>query len=159
MYLAGEGGRGNLEFEFRTASWRDLGDLRALEKCCFDRDRWPWFDLLAALVFPETVRHVSTLNDRIVGFVIGDRRRGVDMGWIATICVHPDFRRQGLGEQLLQTCEQALDVHRVRLTLRESNKDARRLYERMGYAEADRWVRYYRNKEDGIVMEKWLHPQ
>jgi ribosomal-protein-alanine N-acetyltransferase len=114
---------------------------------------------LAALVFPETVRHVSTLNDRIVGFVIGDRRRGVNMGWIATICVHPDFRRQGLGEQLLRTCEQALDVHRVRLTLRESNKDARRLYERMGYAEADRWVRYYRDKEDGIVMEKWIHPQ
>ncbi len=155
--MTGEGGRENLEFELRTASWRDLRYLRALEKCCFDRDRWPWFDLLAALVFPETVRYVSTQDDRIVGFVVGDRRRGLDLGWIATICVHPDFRRHGLGEQLMRICEQALDVRRVRLTLRRSNEAARRLYERMGYVEADRWVRYYRDGEDGIVMEKWLH--
>ncbi len=155
--MTGEGGRENLEFELRTASWRDLRCLRALETCCFDRDRWPWFDLLAALVFPETVRYVSTQDDRIVGFVVGDRRRGLDLGWIATICVHPDFRRHGLGEQLMRICEQALDVRRVRLTLRRSNEDAWRLYERMGYVEADRWVRYYRDGEDGIVMEKWLH--
>ena len=90
--------------------------------------------------------------------MIGDRRRGVEMGWIATICVHPDFRRQGLAKQLLRTCEEALNVRRVRLSLRVSNEEARRLYERLGYTEVDRWLRYYRGGEDGIVMEKWLHP-
>ena len=143
-----------MDILIRKASWRDMRELGALEKCCFEQDSWPWYDLLAALLFPETVRFVLLIEDRIVGFVIGDRRSGIDMGWIATICVHPDFRGTGLGERLLRTCEETLATRRIRLTLRPSNLQARRLYERMGYIEVDRWKKYYRGGEDGIVMEK-----
>ncbi len=128
----------------------------ALEKACFPDDAWPWLDILAALTFPETVRLKAVLGGRVVGFVIGDRRPRTGVGWIASIGVHPDLRRLGIGRKLLLACEQALAMPRVRLTLRPSNTGALRLYQACGYVEVDRLERYYHNGEGAIVMEKTL---
>jgi ribosomal-protein-alanine N-acetyltransferase len=137
-----------------SASWRDLSDVLALEKACFEKDPWPWPDVLAALTFPETVRLKAVVDGRTVGFVVGDRRRREGVGWIASIGVHPDFRRLGIGRQLLDACEAALGLPRVKLTLRASNQGARRLYDLAGYAPVDFWRKYYYDGEDGVVMEK-----
>ena len=107
-------------------------------------------------MLPETVRYVAVDVESVVGFVVGDRRRWDQVGWIATIGVHPEYRRKGIGKRLMVKCEQGLDVPRIRLTLRPSNAPARTLYESMGYREVDRWKRYYRGGEDGLVMEKSL---
>lgn len=128
----------------------------ALEKICFSRDAWPWIDCLAALTFPEIVRLKAVFEDRLIGFVIGDRRRREGLGWIATIGVHPDFRRQGIGRRLLSTCERKLAMSRLRLTLRDSNRIAKSLYEHCDYIEVEVWQRYYADGEDGIVMEKTI---
>ena len=126
----------------------------ALEKACFGRDAWPWVDVLAALIFADTVRLKAVVKDQAVGFVIGDRRRRQGVGWIASLGVHPDFRRRGIGRQLLEACERELAMPRIRLTLRRSNTSARRLYEEAGFVEVDVWSRYYLDGEDGVVMEK-----
>lgn len=138
----------------RTATWRDLRSLTELESLCFGADSWPWLELLAALTFPGTVRLKAELDDRAVGFAIGDRRSGRELGWVASLGVHPDFRRRGIARLLLQACEQALDTRRVRLTLRSSNAAALALYRNAGYEQVDRWRRYYRDGEDGLVMER-----
>jgi ribosomal-protein-alanine N-acetyltransferase len=137
-----------------AASWRDLSDVLALEKVCFEKDPWPWPDVLAALTFPETVRLKAVVDGQMVGFVVGDRQRREDSGWIASIGVHPDHRQRGIGRQLLEACERELGVRRLRLTLRASNQAARRLYDRAGYAAVDFWRKYYHDGEDGVVMEK-----
>ena len=136
------------------ASWRDFRPALALERACFPHDAWPWIDVLAALTFPETVRLMAAWESVPAGFVIGDLRRREDLGWIATLGVHPDFRRRGIGRVLLRACEEAMGTLRVRLTLRESNEGAHRLYLQEGYAQIDVWHRYYRDGESGIVMEK-----
>ena len=110
--------------------------------------------MLAALIFPETVRYVAEVDEEIVGFIVGDRRRQKDMGWVATLAVAPAFRRKGIARGLLQECESGLNTSRIRLSLRESNRGAYDLYLNAGYAEIDRWQRYYRDREDAIVMEK-----
>jgi ribosomal-protein-alanine N-acetyltransferase len=127
-----------------------------LEKLCFGVEAWPWIDIFAALVFPETVRLVIEIGEELLGFVIGDRRRSQDLGWIASIAVHPDFRRKGYGTRLLHACERELDTARVRLSLRLSNQAALQLYKQQGYVQVDLWPKYYRNGEDAIVMEKEL---
>jgi len=150
MGLANSGGR----LSVLPATWRDYRQVLALERVCFNEDAWPWIDILGALTFPDTVRLKAELDGRVVGFAVGDLRRREDLGWIATIGVHPDFRRRGIGRRLLLACEEALGTGRIRLTLRLSNLEARQLYERNGYVEIDRLERYYRDGEGAYVMEK-----
>ena len=110
--------------------------------------------MLAALIFPETVRYVAEVDEEIVGFIVGDRRRQKDIGWVATLAVTPTFRRKGIARRLLKECEAGLGTSGIRLSLRESNRGAFDLYLKAGYTEVDRWQRYYRDREDAIVMEK-----
>jgi ribosomal-protein-alanine N-acetyltransferase len=142
------------EVSIEPATWRDLRPIVALEKVCFGRDSWPWPEILAALTFPGTIRLKSELGERTVGFAIGDRRGRNDLGWVASIGVHPDYRRRGLGRQLLAACELGLETHRVRLSLRKSNEAALELYLQAGYSHVDLWPKYYRDGEDALVMER-----
>jgi ribosomal-protein-alanine N-acetyltransferase len=138
----------------QPATWRDLRAVKNLERVCFGRDAWPWIDTLAALIFPQTVRLKAVVDGHVVGYIIGDRRRLRGVGWIASIGVHPDYRRRGIARRLLAECEEKMALPRIRLTLRRSNHAALRLYEGLGYVEVDTWKRYYRDGEDAIVMER-----
>ncbi len=142
------------DLAIRPATWRDFRAVYALEKLCFGREAWSSLDVLSALSFPETVRLLAECNEEVVGFIVGDIRRKEGLGWIATIGVHPDFRRKGIGMRLLEACEQALGTPRVKLTLRVSNRGALSLYHQAGYKQVDSWEKYYRSGEDGLVMEK-----
>jgi ribosomal protein S18 acetylase RimI-like enzyme len=100
------------------------------------------------------VRIKAETVDQIVGFVFGDRRRMRGLGWVASIGVHPDFRRRGIARMLLDACEVGLATPKLRLVLKPSNTAAKTLYMNAGYEEIDIWRRYYANGEDGLVMEK-----
>ena len=136
------------------AAWRDLGEIRQLEKICFPQDAWPLLDMLGVLALPSMVRLKAVDGERIVGFVAADIRRSKNMAWIATICVHPDYRELGMGAVLLGACEQKLDIKRIRLSVRASNKAAILLYTSAGYKQVGSWPKYYKGSEDATVMEK-----
>ena len=142
------------QVSIEPATWRDLRAIAALEKVCFGRDSWPWPEILAALTFPATIRLKAELEGQLVGFVVGDRRGRKDLGWVASVGVHPEYRRRGLGRQLLAACEQGLGTHRVRLSLRQTNEAALELYLQAGYSRVDLWPKYYRDGEDALVMER-----
>jgi ribosomal-protein-alanine N-acetyltransferase len=80
----------------------------------------------------------------------------VDEAHIATIAVHPDFRRQGLGEQILLSAVRAVHVEgarRVFLEVRAGNVAAQALYKKYGFEIAGVRPRYYRdNDEDALLM-------
>jgi len=137
-----------------TANWRDWGAVMALEKLCFGRDAWSALDVAAALTFPDTVRLKAILDEDLIGLVVGDIRGREQVGWIATIAVHPTHRRRGLGRRLLRACEQAMAMPRIRLTLRVSNQAAYLLYLQEGYEQTQYWRGYYPSGEDALVMEK-----
>ena len=140
--------------EIRSASLFDLTAVRMLEKLCFPLDAWPLLDVIGALTFPNIVRYKAIWGDEVIGFIAGEIRLGTRIGWIATVCVHPDYRRRGIGEQLIRMVEDEMDQPRVRLTVRESNQAAINLYLANGYVHIDRWRKYYKGGEDGVVMEK-----
>ena len=143
-----------LPFQILTASIRDLFDLHTLERACFGPDAWDYFELTSILLFGRPVRLKAVIEDRLVGFVMGDPRRGEGLAWIATLGVHPDYQRRGIGEALLSSCEAALSQPQFKLTVRASNTSAIALYEKSGYCRVGVWRRYYAGGEDGIVMEK-----
>jgi ribosomal protein S18 acetylase RimI-like enzyme len=140
--------------EIIPATIRDLNALRKLERICFEKDSWPLFDLIAVLTFPDVIRLKAVENGQMVGFVAGDPRPSQGFSWIATIGVLPEYRRRGIGRDLLHACEAQLKTPRLKLSVRASNQVAITLYEREGYRTTDIWKGYYDDEENAIVMEK-----
>ena len=80
----------------------------------------------------------------------------VDEAHIATIAVHPDFRRQGIGEQVLLAALQASRMEGARrafLEVRAGNVAAQAMYRKYGFVVDGRRAKYYKdNNEDAILM-------
>lgn len=141
-------------FDIVEANLRDLGELRKLEKDCFEVDAWPLVDLIAVLSFPGIVRLKAVIDGKMAGIIAGDLRRSADTAWIVTLGVRPMYRRLGIARRLLRECEQRLPVQKYRLSVRRSNWPALALYESEGYQQVDVWHHYYIDDEDGLVLEK-----
>jgi ribosomal protein S18 acetylase RimI-like enzyme len=141
-------------YPITNASLRDLSGVLRLEHACFDDDAWSLLDVVAALAWPGVVRVRAMAGGRLVGFAMGDPIWRQDVSMITTIGVDPDFRRHGIGAALLEECETRLPGERIRLTVREDNDSAIRLYARFGYVHKSRLPNYYRKGRAGLLMEK-----
>jgi ribosomal-protein-alanine N-acetyltransferase len=142
--------------EILPASILDLPALRRLEQVCFEQDAWSLFDLIAVLSWTDVVRLKAVEDGGMIGFVAGETRPSQGAAWIATIAVDPRYQRRGIGRALLRMCESRLTLPLVKLTVRVSNLGAITMYEKEGYRSVEIWKRYYRDGEDGLVMEKSL---
>ena len=142
--------------EIQPANILDLGALRRLEEACFDKDAWPFLDLIAVLTWPEMIRLKAVDSGEMIGFVAGDPRSSDGTAWISTIGVDPRYQRRGVGRALLRACEAQIHLPRMKLTVRVSNQGAITLYEQEGYRMIDLWRSYYNDGEDGLVMGKNL---
>lgn len=139
------------------ASWRDTRALTRLDRRCFQPiDRFGWYEFLGLCVWPGVIALKAVDQERIVGFVAGDPRRHEGHTIIVTIGVDPDWRRRGVGEQLLREVEARSALPRLQLMVRVSNLPALALYRKLGYAIVETWARYYGDGEDAYVMEKTL---
>jgi len=140
--------------EIIPATWRDLKELRHLEQVCFQQDAWPLLDVIGVLSFPGIIRLKAVNDEKMVGFVAGEIRKPKELAWIATFGVLPAFRGLGVGSTLLEACEKALDVDRVRLSVRVGNNTAIRLYKSFGYQQVGTWPKKFRGEVDAVVLEK-----
>ncbi|MFN2159785.1 MAG: GNAT family N-acetyltransferase [Anaerolineales bacterium] len=136
------------------ACWKDLNQLRRVEKLCFPKDSWPLFDLIGILTFPNVLRLKAVADDKMVGFVGIDIRNSQSQAWIATICVEPDYQRRGIASALLVESESQLRQPVIKLSVRATNTSAIKLYRKFGYREIETWLAYYRDGENALVMEK-----
>ena len=139
------------------ADWRDYTQLHHLEKTCFNpTDVWPFWDLLGVLTLPGVVRLKAIVNDEMIGFISGEREPPRRIGWVTSLAVLPDYQRQGIATALLHEGERLLSMPRIRLSVRENNLAAIRLYERCGYRQIELWPSYYAGGENALVYEKYL---
>jgi ribosomal-protein-alanine N-acetyltransferase len=138
------------------ATWRDLKDLRRVERACFLIDSWPLLDIITVLTMPGIVRLKADIDGELIGFIAGDVRKSERLAWIATFCVLPQHRNKGIGSSLLSVWEGKVKVHCIRLSVRISNQTAVDLYRHAGYQKVGLWKAYYQNGEDALVMEKEL---
>ena len=74
------------------------------------------------------------------------------------VAVHPDFRRRGVAEALVNALVENLKnmgSHCLTLEVRASNAAAITLYEKLGFSEIGRRKNYYRNpREDALILRK-----
>lgn len=81
----------------------------------------------------------------------------VDEAHVATIAVHPDYRRQGIARRLL--AHSLIDAYhsgaiKSFLEVRRGNSPAISMYQRFGYREVGVRRKYYKdNGEDAVLMD------
>ena len=151
---AAKAGAAGSAYAIDQARFLDLPAIRRLERACFPHDAYDFFTLLGMAVNPRLVRLKAMADGELVGYVAGEVQRRGEMGWIITIGVTPAYQGLGIGKALLLQTERAMNVARVKLTVRSGNARAIALYGRCGYRWASTVRGYYHDGEDGLIMEK-----
>jgi ribosomal protein S18 acetylase RimI-like enzyme len=124
--------------EFRPLASSDVGAVVDLwEACGLIR---PWNDPVA-----DAERAIKGPSSTIIGAfadgnLIGTAMTGWDghRGWIYYLGVDGDFRRWGVGRELIRACEDWLGQYappKVQLMVRPENDDAAQFYKAVGYDE------------------------
>ena len=74
------------------------------------------------------------------------------------IAVHPDYRRKGIAQALVNALVDTLKSQGSRcltLEVRASNEPAQKLYEKLGFSLIGKRPKYYHNpKEDAYILRK-----
>ena len=132
-----------------------VSQVADLEKLCFS-DPWSENSVASELNNPLSLWLVALDGERVAGYVGSQSVMGEsDM---MNIAVHPDYRRQGLGEKLVEELVIALQAagnNCLTLEVRVSNAPAVSLYEKTGFSRIGLRKNYYRNpKEDALILRK-----
>lgn len=142
-----------MRYEIMNAS--HVHQVAELEKVCFS-DPWSEKSIASELDNKLSFWLVALDGDTVAGYVGSQSVLGEsDM---MNVAVHPDYRRQGIGEALVTGLVQALRErgnHCLSLEVRASNAPAIALYEKQGFTQVGRRPNYYRNpKEDALILRK-----
>ncbi len=143
-------------FRIRLASRADAAAIAAAERVCFSD---PWTeDGLSSLFDNSTgealVGEAERPDLRLAGYIFARVIAGE--AEILNIAVLPEFRRGGLGSDLLSAALAGLRARgaaSVFLEVRESNEEAKRLYGGRGFRPVGVRTDYYRKpRESALVL-------
>ena len=126
-----------------------------LEKLCFS-DPWSEQSIASELDNVLALWYVALEDDRVVGYIGSQTVCGETD--VMNIAVHPDYRRRGIGQILIEELvREVKNLGSISLTLevRSSNAPAVSLYEKLGFSQVGLRKNYYRNpKEDAYILRK-----
>jgi ribosomal protein S18 acetylase RimI-like enzyme len=141
------------------ATSRDLDGIMAIEKSSFLKtDRWPRSDWAASIADPDISIKVIRQEGRVAAAInynlIDDE--GARRLYVASVGVHPDFRKRGYGEALMRHAidDAASDplTESVDLHVRAGNEPAIALYEKLGFGVVKVEEGYYEDGGSAILM-------
>ena len=126
-----------------------------IEKLCFS-DPWSKNSVASELNNRLSLWLVALDGDTVAGYV--GSQSVLDQADMMNIAVHPDYRRQGIGRDLVLALADALKEKGVRglmLEVRQSNAPAIALYEQLGFQQVGLRPNYYRHpRENALILRK-----
>ena len=126
-----------------------------LERICF-ADPWSEKSIASELGNIWSLWLVAQDGDDVVGYI--GSQTAVDETDVMNVAVHPDHRRRGIAESLIEMLITELKnrgSHALMLEVRSSNAPAIALYEKLGFRQVGLRKNYYRNpKEDALILRK-----
>jgi ribosomal-protein-alanine N-acetyltransferase len=142
-----------MKIEFRKMTLDDLPQVIKIDQASFSLP-WPERSFRFEITDnPASRCWVAEGDDRIVGMLV--LWLIVDEAHIATIAVHPDYRRQGIGQALLlHSLKSANEEGAVSsfLEVRESNMTAQTMYRKYGFVETGKRLHYYKDNDENAIL-------
>jgi ribosomal-protein-alanine N-acetyltransferase len=142
-----------LAVEIRRLSIGDLPEIEEIEQRAY---RTPWSRSMFAseLAKGTSICLGAFEGDQIVGYIVNSRY--VDAWHVMNVAVDPDYQRRGIATRLLERLFELTDEDDGRgytLEVRVSNREAIRLYEKLGFQRHGIRRGYYTdNREDALIM-------
>ena len=133
---------------------RDMPEVLAIESGSFE---FPWTedDFVRCLRQRNCIGMVAEQNERVVGFMIYELHR--NRLHVLNFAVHPKFRRQGVGGQMLNKLIGKLSPlrrNRVMLEVRETNLSAQLFFKAMNFRAVSVLRDFYEDTtEDAYLMQ------
>lgn len=140
---------------FRDMNATHVPQVAALEALCF-ADPWSEKSVASELSNYLALWYVALDGDTVVGYV-GSQTCGRETDMM-NIAVHPDYRRSGIAQSLIECLILELKnrgSNSMALEVRASNASAIALYEKLGFEQVGLRKNYYRNpREDALILRK-----
>ena len=137
--------------EISSCTKDDLRVVRRIEKLSF---HYPYNNYIFKHFLklkPDTFL-IAKLGGTLAGYVISTIKD--EKGLIATIAVHPDYRRRGVGKTLMEEAIRMCEgrAKEVEIHVRTDNHGAIKFYQELGFTKRFKIPGYYQDGRDCHVM-------
>ena len=134
-----------------------VASVAEMERQCFS-DPWSEKSVASELHNPLSLWLIAEVDGVVAGYV--GSQTVLDSADMMNLAVSPSFRRQGIGERLVNCLTEALKEKGVKtllLEVRISNDPAKELYQKLGFEMVGKRPRYYEKpREDALILRKEL---
>jgi len=145
----------------RSATLRDIDALVDIENACFESDRLSRRSLRYLLTKANAVTLVAEHQGRVCGDAVILFNSGTSLARLYSIAIHPDYRKLGIGAQLVKAAEESAlegECAYMRLEVRKDNAASIGMFRKLGYREFGVQADYYEDHMDALRFEKQLAP-
>ena len=139
---------------------RDMPEVMAIEQESFE---FPWYEenFIRVLRQRNCIGMVAEHDEQVVGFMIYELHR--IRIHVLNFAVHPDFRRHGIGNQMIAKLTAKLSFQRrsrMVLEVRETNLGAQLFFRECGFRAVSVLRNYYADTlEDAYLMQYRYRPE
>jgi ribosomal-protein-alanine N-acetyltransferase len=142
-----------MTFLIRPAELQDLPSILEIEQQSALAAHWTAEQYKTVL--NNSIMLVAEQAGKLCGFLCATAI--ADECEIENMAVIPDFQRRGIADELLRALVQRVEstptpASAILLEVRESNRPARRLYEKHGFREEGRRRAYYNHPVDDAIL-------
>jgi ribosomal-protein-alanine N-acetyltransferase len=146
--------REQVKVHIRWMIRRDMPEVLRTEQDSFDYS-WTEEDFLKCLRQRNCIGMVAELGDKVVGFMIYELHK--TKLHVLNFAVHPEFRRTGVGRQMVAKLIGKLSSHRrtkITLAVRETNLPAQLFFKMLDFRAIKVMRGYYEDSgEDAFMMQ------
>lgn len=153
-------------YTIREATRDDIPEVVHINRVCLPENYPAYFFLQLHSNYSKAFL-VAEKDGKVVGYIMCRLEHGkshfgfriIKRGHVVSIAVLPEYRKQGIGKNLMLNAEKALKDYGAKeiiLEVRVSNTPAINLYEKLGYEKVKVLKRYYSDGEDAYLMAKKL---
>lgn len=144
--------------KIRKAKVSDIPRLIEVENACFDYDQLSRRNFHWMIKKANSIFLVLEYDSIIIGYGLVLINRGTSLARLYSICTLNEYQGHGLASKLISELEEKAckdkDCAYLRLEVKEDNKGAIKLYEKLGYQKFTEKEDYYDDGKTALCYEK-----